>query len=140
MAESLPLPLEPAASLVSRAQPHDAWVARELPRPLTAVAEPRAKRPSEQRVAAPEAAAPALAVAAPELDLAADSRDRAPPEPPQRYPQRRVEPDDLVGGTEHEVAKLALVVAVDHPAVPRARHELAHPRLPLLGTRLRPVR
>src|SRR5437763_17056845 len=120
MVESLPLQLEPAASVVRRAQPHDTWVARELPRPLTAVAEPRAKRPNEQRVAAPEAAAPALAIAARQLHLVADSRDRTPPEPPQRDPQRRVEPDGLVRGAEHEVAKPARVVAVHHTDVPTA--------------------
>ena len=68
-------------------------------------------------------------------------RSRRPPAtPPQLQAERQVEPDDRVGRADQRVAELGLVVAVDHPAVRRGVHRLAHARAKLLGTRLGPVR
>src|SRR5206468_12149014 len=53
---------------------------------------------------------------------------------------REVEPDDGVGGADHQVSELLLVVAVDHPALRRLLHRVAHPRAKLVRGRLAPVR
>src|SRR5207237_9345441 len=102
------------------------------------VPEMAAYGPDEHRLPAEEAAAPALAVAAPELLAGADAADRPPRHARERDPQRQVEPDDGVGAREHEVAELAVVVAVDDPAVHAGRGRDAPPEL--LGRRLGPPR
>src|SRR2546430_1130915 len=101
---------------------------------------PGTQRPHKRGVPPPKDAAPGLAVAAPELDVIAAPRVRAPPESPQGNPKRGIEPDDPVGGLEHEVAELPLVIAIDYPAVWRFGHELADARLQLFPAGLGPVR
>jgi hypothetical protein len=76
-----------------------------------------AERPHEERLATPDRSRERLPVAVPELLAAAETPRRAADEPRQPDPDRKVEPHDDVGGAQHEIAELALVGAVDHPAV-----------------------
>src|SRR5689334_13422493 len=102
--------LEPVASLANRAQPDEAWIAREAPWPLPPVTKVCLQHPGEQRVATPERVVPGLAVPAPELGAVEDAVPRTPPEPPELQPKPEVEPDDRVRLPEHEVSELSLVV------------------------------
>src|SRR5437763_11487716 len=111
---------------------------REPLQPRSPVPEVAADRPDEHRLPAEKAAAPALAVAVPELLARADPADRPPRHTRERHAQRHVQPDDGVGAPEHEVTELAVVVAVDDPAVAVRRSRDAPAEL--LGWRLRPTR
>src|SRR5690242_1050738 len=99
----------------------------------------RPQHPPEEGVATPEGPAPALLVAAPELLVGPHPLDRPTPDPPQLQPERQVEPHDRVGRSDHEVAELALVVAVDHPPV-EGSDRLGDARAELLVARLLPAR
>jgi hypothetical protein len=96
------------------------------------------ERPDEEGVGAEQGAPPGLAVAAPELVALADAPQRAPPEPPQDRPQRRIEPDDEVGLPEDQIPKLAAVMPVDDPS--GLRESGLDTRAELVCRRLLPVR
>src|SRR5580765_5662954 len=134
------LRIEPASSRGDRAQAYKTRVARVEPRPGSPVAEVAADQPGEERLPAPERVAPALLVPVPELHVVADSLARPARDAAQLEPERQVEPDDRVGRSDHRVAELGLVVAVDHPAVRELGHRLAYARAKLLVRRLAPVR
>src|ERR1044072_6406454 len=133
------LPLEPGTSFRVRAQADEARVVGVLPRPLAPLAHMGLQHPPEERVAPPEGVAPALAVATPELLFTAHPLHRPAPEPPQLEPQRQVEPDDRVRFADHEVTELALVIAVDHPAVWRGGHGVGAAGAEALVSRLLPA-
>src|SRR5580765_2764158 len=134
------LRIEPASSRGDRAQAYKTRVARVEPRPGSPVAEVAADQPGEERLPPPERVAPALLVPVPELDVVADSLARPARDAAQLEPERQVEPDDRVGRSDHRVAELGLVVAVDHPAVGELGHRLDHPGAELFRRRLVPVR
>lgn len=58
---------------------------------------------------------------------------------PHGFAVRNVEPDDRVHLVDHERAELAVVIAVDDPALRRSGERLAHPLLQQVGGCLRPV-
>src|SRR4051812_6981250 len=111
---------EPAIDLALAAQAHDdsplASSGQEL-RVLAPAARLVRERIAEQRVAAPERVAPGLPVVVPERLLAQHAAQRAPHEPREPHAGRQVQPHDRIRGVEHQGPDLAVVVAVDDPAV-----------------------
>src|SRR4051794_26156043 len=100
----------------------------------------RAHGPGEEALARADEVADELSVAVPELLTAPKPPPRPAREPVERHAERQVKPDERVGLREHEVAELAAVVAVEHPAVRSRGDRSLDTRAKLVRRRLRPVR
>ncbi len=98
----------------------------------------RVQREENERLTPPERRLERLLVAVPELLAPADASHGSPEQARQPDANRQVEPDDHVGRAQQQVAELAVIRAVDHPAV-RAQDRL-DPGAQLLVGRLGPVR
>src|SRR5665811_382288 len=83
---------------------------------------------------------PGFVVAVPELNIVAEPVHRSAPKPGEGDPQRKVEPDDRASRADHRVTKLAVIVAIDHPAIRCGVQRRANACGEFSGIRLAPVR
>ena len=111
-------------------------------RPLSPVAEVPAHHPPEERRRGPRSAPRQLSLLPfQQLDVVADPPRGSPPQTAASSILNGRSSQTIVSAVrDDEIAELALVVAVDHPALRCGVHRLVHPRAELLVGRLAPVR
>src|SRR5436190_6742914 len=132
---------EPRLDLPRRTEANDLQVrmAVERTRPHSPVFEVLLDGEGDERVAREEREPPRLPVSLEEIVLGDDVLDGASDQAPKDERHRLVQPDERVRPAENEIAKLALIQAVEHPAVNSAHRRLEVPSEVLI-TRLTPSR